>query len=93
VKGLVLEWKKHYIKRLSKNRDLEVKKEIHPQYQMAKVHCACGNEFLTRSTVGDMRVDICAACHPFFTGRQKLIDTAGRVDKFMKKYRSESKAK
>jgi large subunit ribosomal protein L31 len=64
-----------------------VKKDIHPRYVMAAVHCACGNEFLTRSTVGDLRVDICSNCHPFFTGRQKLIDTAGRVDKFMKKYK------
>jgi large subunit ribosomal protein L31 len=64
-----------------------VKKDIHPRYIMATVHCACGNEFLTRSTVGDLRVDICSNCHPFFTGRQKLIDTAGRVDKFMRKYK------
>lgn len=64
-----------------------MKKDIHPRYVMATVHCACGNEFLTRSTVGDLRVDICSNCHPFFTGRQKLIDTAGRVDKFMKKYK------
>jgi len=69
-----------------------MKKEIHPRYAMAKVHCACGNEFLTRSTVGDLRIDICSNCHPFFTGRQKLIDTAGRVDKFMKKYKLEKKA-
>lgn len=65
-----------------------MKKEIHPRYELATVHCACGNEFQTRSTIGDMRVEICSNCHPFFTGRQKLIDTAGRVDKFMKKYRS-----
>ncbi len=69
-----------------------MKKDLHPHYVMATVHCACGNEFRTRSTVGDLRIDICSACHPFFTGRQKLIDTAGRVDKFMKKYRSEKKA-
>jgi large subunit ribosomal protein L31 len=69
-----------------------VKKDIHPNYVMAKVRCACGNEFLTRSTVGDLRIDICSNCHPFFTGRQKLIDTAGRVDKFMKKYKIEKKA-
>ena len=65
-----------------------MKKELHPNYQYASVKCACGNEFETRSTVGDMRIDICSACHPFFTGKQKLIDTAGRVDKFMKKYRA-----
>jgi len=65
-----------------------MKKDIHPRYELATVHCACGNEFQTRSTVGNMRVEICSNCHPFFTGRQKLIDTAGRVDKFMRKYRS-----
>ena len=69
-----------------------MKKDIHPRYIMATVHCACGNEFLTRSTVGDLRVDICSNCHPFFTGRQKLIDTAGRVDKFMKKYKLDKPA-
>ncbi|RJP76922.1 MAG: 50S ribosomal protein L31 [Candidatus Zixiibacteriota bacterium] len=68
-----------------------MKKEIHPRYVMTRVHCACGNEFVTRSTVGDMRIDICSNCHPFFTGRQKLIDTAGRVDKFMRKYGLEKK--
>lgn len=69
-----------------------MKKDIHPRYNLATVHCACGNEFKTRSTVGDLRIDICSNCHPFFTGRQKLIDTAGRVDKFMRKYRPEKKA-
>lgn len=68
-----------------------MKKDIHPHYVEATIRCACGNEFKTRSTVGDMNVEICAACHPFFTGRQKLIDTAGRVDKFMKKYRLDRK--
>lgn len=63
-----------------------MKERIHPRYVRATIRCACGNEFTTRSTVGDMNIDICAQCHPFFTGRQKLIDTAGRVDKFMKKY-------
>ncbi|MDK9699843.1 MAG: 50S ribosomal protein L31 [bacterium] len=65
-----------------------MKTTIHPNYQMSKVHCACGNEFMTRSTNthGELKVDICSACHPFFTGQNKLVDTAGRVDKFMKKY-------
>lgn len=63
-----------------------MKEGIHPRYTRATIRCACGNEFTTRSTVGDMNIEICAKCHPFFTGRQKLIDTAGRVDKFMKKY-------
>jgi len=69
-----------------------MKDNIHPRYEYAKVRCACGNEFETRSTVGDLKVDICSACHPFFTGKQKLIDTAGRVDKFMKKYGAYKKA-
>ena len=63
-----------------------MKEGIHPEYKMAKVTCACGNTFVTRSTVGDLSVEICSACHPFFTGKQKLIDTAGRVEKFLKKY-------
>jgi large subunit ribosomal protein L31 len=58
---------------------------------MATIRCACGNEFTTRSTVGDMKIDICSNCHPFFTGKQKLVDTAGRVDKFLKKYKIEQK--
>ena len=64
-----------------------MKKDTHPRYTLATIRCACGNEFQTRSTVGDMKIEICANCHPFFTGKQKLIDTAGRVDKFMKKYK------
>jgi large subunit ribosomal protein L31 len=51
------------------------------------VKCACGNTFETRSTIGDIHVDICSSCHPFFTGRQKLVDTAGRVEKYMRKYK------
>ncbi len=73
-----------------KYRGKIMRDKIHPQYNMATIRCACGNEFVTRSTVGDMKIDICAKCHPFFTGKQKLIDTAGRVDKFMRKYRRES---
>lgn len=59
-----------------------MKKGIHPEYVACKVRCACGNEFETRSTVESMAVEICSNCHPFFTGRQKLVDTGGRVDKF-----------
>ena len=66
-----------------------MKQEIHPKYDEVSVTCACGNTFKTRSThKGDIRVEICSSCHPFFTGRQKLIDTAGRVDKFEKKYKA-----
>lgn len=59
---------------------------IHPNYPAARVSCACGNTFVTRSTRGDFQVDVCSACHPFYTGTQKLIDTAGRVDRFRKRY-------
>lgn len=63
-----------------------MKKDIHPNYGPASVRCACGNVFETRSTKSEISVDICSACHPFFTGKQKLIDTAGRIDKFQKKF-------
>ena len=63
-----------------------MKKEIHPQYQEATVTCVCGNQFKTRSTLKEIKVEICAACHPFFTGQQKLIDSTGRVERFIKKY-------
>lgn len=70
-----------------------MKAGIHPEYTIGTVTCACGNTFQVRSTVGDMKVDICSNCHPFFTGKQKLVDTAGRVEKFRKKYRlAEEKA-
>ena len=63
-----------------------MKQGIHPEYVDVMVHCACGNTFPTRSTKKDLRVEICSACHPFFTGKQKLIDTAGRVERFEKRY-------
>jgi large subunit ribosomal protein L31 len=63
-----------------------MKKDIHPRYQECKVHCGCGNEFSTRATVKELRIEICNVCHPFYTGRQKFVDAAGRVDKFFKKY-------
>lgn len=63
-----------------------MKADIHPVYATAKVHCACGNTFLTRSTQDAISTDICASCHPFFTGKQKLVDTAGRVERFRQKY-------
>jgi large subunit ribosomal protein L31 len=68
-----------------------LKKGIHPEYKMCKAICACGNTFETRSTTGDIHVEICSNCHPFFTGKQKLIDTAGRVEKYMKKYKLKGK--
>ena len=63
-----------------------MKEGIHPNYVPCKITCACGNVIETRSTRGDMRVEICSACHPFFTGKQKLVDTGGRVDRFKKRY-------
>jgi len=63
-----------------------MKQGIHPAYQEATVSCACGVKFKTRSTVGDIKVDICSSCHPFFTGTQKIVDTEGRVERFKKKY-------
>jgi large subunit ribosomal protein L31 len=64
-----------------------MKQGIHPQYQEIKVTCACGETFTTRSTrKDDLHVEICSACHPFFTGKQKLVDTAGRVDRFNRRY-------
>jgi large subunit ribosomal protein L31 len=59
---------------------------IHPSYTMATVTCACGNTFVTASTRGSFPVEICSACHPFYTGKQKLVDTAGRIERFEKKY-------
>jgi large subunit ribosomal protein L31 len=63
-----------------------MKSEIHPNYQLAPVSCACGNVFQTRSTVKEMHVNTCSACHPFFTGQAKFIDTEGRVDRFKKRF-------
>lgn len=63
-----------------------MKPEIHPEYTPATITCACGNVVETRSTKGSFTVDVCSACHPFYTGRQKMMDTAGRVDRFRKKY-------
>jgi large subunit ribosomal protein L31 len=61
---------------------------IHPDYPTATIACACGNTFVTHSTRGDFQVDVCGACHPFYTGTQKLLDTAGRVDRFRKRYQT-----
>jgi len=63
-----------------------MKAKIHPKYEMTKISCACGNVIETRSTVKDLKVEICSTCHPFFTGKQKLVDTAGRIERFRKKY-------
>jgi len=63
-----------------------MKAKIHPKYEPSKISCACGNVIETRSTVKDIKVEICSACHPFFTGKQKLVDTAGRIERFRRKY-------
>lgn len=63
-----------------------MKKDIHPQYQNLEVVCSCGNKISTASTVDKMHVEICSACHPYFTGKQKLMDTAGRIERFQNKY-------
>ena len=65
-----------------------MKADIHPAYQEVKVTCSCGNTFTTRSTLGEaeMHLDVCSSCHPFYTGQQKIVDTAGRVEKFRRRY-------
>ncbi len=63
-----------------------MKKDIHPEYHETSIKCACGNEVEVGSTKPDMKIEICSKCHPFFTGKQKLIDTAGRIERFRKKY-------
>lgn len=69
-----------------------MKPDIHPKYQEVNVTCSCGNTFTTRSTYGNdtMSIDVCSQCHPFFTGKQKIVDTAGQVDKFRKRYGKKS---
>jgi len=73
-------------------KEFAVKSGIHPTYEEVAVRCACGNTFTTRSTKNELHLDICNACHPFFTGRQKLIDTEGRVDRFTKRFGAQSAA-
>jgi large subunit ribosomal protein L31 len=63
-----------------------MKTDIHPTYGVATVHCSCGNRFETRSTMSDLHVELCNECHPFYTGKQKLVDTGGRVERFERRY-------
>jgi large subunit ribosomal protein L31 len=63
-----------------------MKPGIHPEYKKSHVTCVCGNSFETRSTTGDLHLEICSACHPYYTGKQKLVDSAGRVERFTRKY-------
>jgi len=69
-----------------------MKTDIHPSYQTCTVHCGCGETFTTRATVKELRIEICSKCHPFYSGKQKFVDSAGRVDKFFKKYGKRSGA-
>ena len=64
----------------------KMRKGIHPRYEPCVVKCACGNTFETCSTIGDIQLDICSACHPYYTGRQKMVDSAGRIDSFIRRY-------
>ena len=70
-----------------------MKDKIHPKYEKVVVTCSCGNTFETRSTKGKLNVDICSACHPFYSGKQKLLDTAGRVEKFNRRYKRKEQQK
>jgi large subunit ribosomal protein L31 len=73
--------------------EVHMKAGIHPEYKLISVTCTCGNKFETRSTIGqDLQVEVCSNCHPFYTGKQKIVDTGGRVDKFRKKYAAAAKA-
>lgn len=69
-----------------------MKADIHPNYQETTVTCGCGNSFVTRSTVPEIKVDICSVCHPFYTGKLKFVDTAGRIEKFQNKFKAGSYA-
>lgn len=69
-----------------------MKTEIHPDYQECSVTCSCGNTFVTHATVPELRVELCAACHPFYTGKQKLVDTGGRVERFTRRYAKSQEA-
>lgn len=69
-----------------------MKADLHPMYRTLTAVCACGNQFETRSTAASIHVEVCAACHPYFTGKQRLVDTAGRVDRFRRKYQTEATA-
>ncbi len=69
-----------------------MKAGIHPDYELTTVRCSCGNSFTTRSTKSDLHVELCSECHPFYTGKQKLVDTGGRIEKFEKRYGKRRKA-
>jgi large subunit ribosomal protein L31 len=70
-----------------------MKSTIHPKYFDCKVHCGCGNNFVTRATVKELRIEICSVCHPFYSGKQKFVDAAGRIDSFNRRYANKAGAK
>ncbi|HEY3185248.1 MAG TPA: 50S ribosomal protein L31 [Gaiellaceae bacterium] len=70
-----------------------MKAEIHPEYVLANVHCSCGNAFQTRSTQAELNVEVCAQCHPFYTGKQKLMDSGGRVERFQRRLEKAERAR
>ena len=74
------------------NHENAMKPDIHPKYVVAPVHCACGASWTTRSTKSEIRVEICSTCHPFFTGKQRLVDSAGRIERFTKKFAKRASA-
>jgi large subunit ribosomal protein L31 len=88
VGGLFFTLSARYIPKLCFTHDFEapVKTDIHPEYATATVKCACGNTFQTRSTNAEIHTDVCSECHPFYTGKQRLVDTAGRVERFRQKF-------
>ena len=75
----------HRYRVCSQKGSVEMKKDIHPKYEEATVHCSCGNTFTTRSTKPELHVELCSQCHPFYTGKQKLVDSGGRVERFKKR--------
>lgn len=79
-----------FVIRLGKGKGVFMKSNLHPVYEEISVHCSCGNAFQTKSVLKtkELRLDICSECHPFYTGQQKMVDTAGRIDKFNKRYSS-----
>jgi len=78
---------------VANRKDMNMKPKIHPEYKEIKVICSCGTAFTTRSTLGkELHVEVCSSCHPFYTGKQKIVDTAGRVEKFRQKYTKKTAA-
>jgi large subunit ribosomal protein L31 len=88
LQGLAWRWQiLHIDSAATEKSEVPMKAGIHPEYKQINVTCTCGNAFETRSTIGhDLQVEVCSNCHPFYTGKQKVVDTGGRVDKFRKRY-------